>query len=171
MWRVNLSPFPHSLSISSSFSHSLFIFSQPGCYAATICATWQYLRVISIPPYLEKRMSIHCLESGWIGKCAPLGPRDLPQQGFCTPLPFGLRPQASGCKMRHRQISRSSAYFPLYPSSRQWGHFGMVMSRYCCLVGCRHWRQPTKQPVISRASLLLTTKKAVFCKIWVAVGY
>ena len=33
------SPFPHSLSISSSFSHSLSIFSQPGCQAATSCAT------------------------------------------------------------------------------------------------------------------------------------
>ena len=34
-----LSLFPHSLSISSSFSHSLSIFSQPGCQDATICAT------------------------------------------------------------------------------------------------------------------------------------
>ena len=33
------SPFPHFLSISSSFSHSLSIFSQPGCQAATSCAT------------------------------------------------------------------------------------------------------------------------------------
>ena len=39
MKRVSLSPFPHSLSISSSFSHSLSIFLQPGCQAATICAT------------------------------------------------------------------------------------------------------------------------------------
>ena len=35
---VNLSPFPHSLSISSSFSHSLSIFSQPGWQAGTTCA-------------------------------------------------------------------------------------------------------------------------------------
>ena len=34
-------------------------------------------------------MSIHCLELGWIGKYAFLGPRDLPQQGFCTPRPSG----------------------------------------------------------------------------------
>ena len=34
-----LSIFPHSLTISSSFSHSLSIISQPGCQAATICAT------------------------------------------------------------------------------------------------------------------------------------
>ena len=39
MQRVNLSPFPHFLSISSSFPHSLSISSQPGCQAATICAT------------------------------------------------------------------------------------------------------------------------------------
>ena len=48
MQRVNLSPFPHSLSISSlfphsisissSFPHSLSISSQPGCKAATIRA-------------------------------------------------------------------------------------------------------------------------------------
>ena len=31
MLSVNLSSFPHSLSISSSFSHYLSIFSQPGC--------------------------------------------------------------------------------------------------------------------------------------------
>ena len=37
--RVNHSPFLHSLSISSSFSHSLSIFSQTGCQDATICAT------------------------------------------------------------------------------------------------------------------------------------
>ena len=33
------SPFPPSLSISSSFSHSLSIFSKPGCQAATSCST------------------------------------------------------------------------------------------------------------------------------------
>ena len=37
--RVNLSQFPHSLSIPSSFSLSLSIFSQPGCQAAKTCAT------------------------------------------------------------------------------------------------------------------------------------
>ena len=36
---ANLSPFPHSLSISSPFPHSLSMFSQPGRQAATICAT------------------------------------------------------------------------------------------------------------------------------------
>ena len=46
MKRVNLSPFPHSLSISSSFSHSLSIFLQPGCQAATICATLILKRTI-----------------------------------------------------------------------------------------------------------------------------
>ena len=38
-WIEWISPFPHSLSISSSFSHSLSIFSQPGCQAAASCAT------------------------------------------------------------------------------------------------------------------------------------
>ena len=39
MNRVNLSPIPHYLSISYLFSHSSSIFSQPGCQAATSCAT------------------------------------------------------------------------------------------------------------------------------------
>ena len=38
---MNLSPFPHFLSISSSFPHSLSICSQPGCKAATIRAALQ----------------------------------------------------------------------------------------------------------------------------------
>ena len=38
MQRVNLSPFPHSPFISSSFPHSLSISSQPGCKAAMIPA-------------------------------------------------------------------------------------------------------------------------------------
>ena len=55
-WRENeemdtdsFSTFPHFLYISSSFSHSLSIFSQPGCQAATSCATlslsnWLFFR-------------------------------------------------------------------------------------------------------------------------------
>ena len=39
MYRINLSPIPHYLSISYLFSHSSSIFSQPGCQAATSCAT------------------------------------------------------------------------------------------------------------------------------------
>ena len=39
MERDSLYTFPHFLSISSSFSHSLSIFSQPGCQAATSCVT------------------------------------------------------------------------------------------------------------------------------------
>ena len=36
---MNLSPFPHSLSISSSLSHSLSIFLHPRCNDAASCAT------------------------------------------------------------------------------------------------------------------------------------
>ena len=42
----NLSPFPHSLFFSSSFSHSLSIFSQPGCQAGTNCAALYEIMVI-----------------------------------------------------------------------------------------------------------------------------
>ena len=41
-------PFPHSLSISSSFSHSRSIFSQPGCQAATSCATLPIMKTLKV---------------------------------------------------------------------------------------------------------------------------
>ena len=43
-----ISPFPHSLSISSSFSHSRSIFSQPGCQAATSCATLPIMKTLKV---------------------------------------------------------------------------------------------------------------------------
>ena len=46
------SPFPHSLSISSSFSHSRSIFSQPSCQAATSCATLLNHNTRPTPQYL-----------------------------------------------------------------------------------------------------------------------
>ena len=58
--RVNLSPFPHplyisspflhSLSISSSFFHSLSIFSQPGWQAGTTCAAFKNRAVSNLSP-------------------------------------------------------------------------------------------------------------------------
>ena len=52
-------------------------------------------------------MSVHCLESGCIGKYTPLGPRDFPRAGILHPsaleIALGLRPRAisraSGCKI------------------------------------------------------------------------
>ena len=55
---VNLSPFPHSLSISSSFSYSLAMFSQPGRQPATICATLGIHFHGCAENYTEK--STHC---------------------------------------------------------------------------------------------------------------
>ena len=69
-----------------------------------------------IPPSLEKRMSIHCLESGWIGKNTPLGLQDLPQQGFCTPRPSGVWVQNPALA---NLLSLGGAYFPIHPSFRQ----------------------------------------------------
>ena len=69
-------------------------------------------------------MSIHCLELGWIGKYAFLGPRDLPQQGFCTPRPSRL-PSGNllGLGVQNPCFGKSldprGAYFPIHPSSRQ----------------------------------------------------
>ena len=48
MYRVNLSPFPHSLSISSLFSPSLSIFSKPGSH--NLCNP-AWLLVKQIPVY------------------------------------------------------------------------------------------------------------------------
>ena len=53
MQRVNLSPFPHFLSISSSFPHSLFISSQPGCKAATIRAALVWGSTVKIAKALK----------------------------------------------------------------------------------------------------------------------
>ena len=45
----------HSLSISSPFTHSLSIFSQPGCQAATSCATLhkRIIKFVSAPDRIE----------------------------------------------------------------------------------------------------------------------
>ena len=59
MSRVNLSPFPHFLSISSSYPHSLSISSQPGCKAATIRAAL----VVAIT--LSKMMLIGTMTDPW----------------------------------------------------------------------------------------------------------
>ena len=74
--------------------------------------------LLQYTPALEKIMSIHCLHSGWIGKYAPLGPQDLPQQGFCTPRPLRL---PSGCKIpaSANLLILGGPYFPIHPSSRQ----------------------------------------------------
>ena len=69
-------------------------------------------------------MSIHCLELGWIGKYAFLGPRDLSQQGFCTPRPSRLPSgNLSGLGVQNPCFGKSldprGAFFPIHPSSRQ----------------------------------------------------
>ena len=57
--RVNLSPFPHSIP-SSSFSHSLSIFSQPGWQACTTCAAlWRV-----VPKKLTKQTVHLCTLRG-----------------------------------------------------------------------------------------------------------
>ena len=80
-------------------------------------------------PDNDERMSVHCLESGCIGKYTPLGPRDFPQAGILHPsaleIALGLRPRAisraSGCKIPTRGKSRGPrwVYFQMHPDSRQ----------------------------------------------------
>ena len=101
---VNLSPFPHSLSISSPFPHSLSIssfalhflirspfplhflilsiFLQPGCQAATICATligWNILKRIMLSKSVKKN---RFFESDKDGR------QSRPSVGWLV-LPFG----------------------------------------------------------------------------------
>ena len=74
-------------------------------------------------------MSVHCLESGCIGKYTPLGPRDFPCAGILHPsaleIALGLRPRAisraSGCKIPAlgKSLGPRGVYFPIHPSSRQ----------------------------------------------------
>ena len=56
------SPFPHSLSISSLFAHSLSIFSQPGCQAATSCATLSLRRVYCAAHCVDKRCMVELVQ-------------------------------------------------------------------------------------------------------------
>ena len=70
MQRVNLSPFPHFLSISSSFPHSLSISSQPGCQAATICATLLYIAIL-VKNSEKKPSNIHMPELKGCSVVAP----------------------------------------------------------------------------------------------------
>ena len=75
----------------------------------------------------EKKVSEHCREEGCIGKYIPRGPRDFPDQGFCTPrlerLPEGRGMQNFALRGRSpcpREISKcEGVYFPIHPDSRQ----------------------------------------------------
>ena len=58
-------------------------------------------------PANSERMSVHCLESGCIGKYTHLGPRDFPRVGI-------LHPSALGKSLGPRGV-----YFPIHPSSGQ----------------------------------------------------
>ena len=80
-------------------------------------------------PANSERMSVHCLESGCIGKYTHLGPRDFPQVGILHPsaleIALGLRPRAisraSGCKIPvlGKSLGPRGVYFPIHPSFRQ----------------------------------------------------
>ena len=70
-------------------------------------------------------MSVHCLESGCIGKYTPLGPRDFPcARNFAPPGPRDCPraiSRASGCKIPAlgKSLGPRGVYFPIHPSSRQ----------------------------------------------------
>ena len=54
-------------------------------------------------------MSVHCLESGCIGKYTHLGPRDFPRVGILHPSALALG----------KSLGPRGVHFPIHPSSRQ----------------------------------------------------
>ena len=74
---VNLSPFPHFISISSSsFPHSLCISSQPGCQDATVCATPTLGSLLPLALFVQLRpLGPLCL---W--HCFQISPQLLPKE-------------------------------------------------------------------------------------------
>ena len=85
---------------------------------SSLASYWQIKALLMLEPSVvtpqnqyfpanSERMSVHCLESGCIGKYTHLGPRDFPRVRILHPsaleIALGLRPRAisraSGCKI------------------------------------------------------------------------
>ena len=84
---------------------------------SSLASYWQIKALLMLEPSVtpqnqyfpanSERMSVHCLESGCIGKYTHLGPRGFPRAGILHPsaleIALGLRPRAisraSGCKI------------------------------------------------------------------------
>ena len=107
---------------------------------SSLASYWQIKALLMLEPSVvtpqnqyfpanSERMSVHCLESGCIGKYTHLGPRDFPRAGILHPsaleIALGLRPRAisraSGCKIPalRKSLGPRGVYFPIHPSSRQ----------------------------------------------------
>ena len=107
---------------------------------SSLASYWQIKALLMLEPSVvtpqnqyfpanSERMSVHCLESGCIGKYTHLGPRDFPRAGILHPsaleIALGLRPRAisraSGCKIPAlgKSLGPRGVYFPIHPSSRQ----------------------------------------------------
>ena len=103
---------------------------------SSLASYWQIKALLMLEPTVvtpqnqyfpanSERMSVHCLESGCIGKYTHLGPRDFPRVGILHPsaleIALGLRPRASGCKIPAlgKSLGPRGVYFPMHPSSRQ----------------------------------------------------
>ena len=63
---------------------------------SSLASYWQIKALLMLEPSVvtpqnqyfpanSERMSVHCLESGCIGKYTPLGPRDFPRVGILHP--------------------------------------------------------------------------------------
>ena len=107
---------------------------------SSLASYWQIKALLMLEPSVvtpqnqyfpanSERMSVHCLESGCIGKYTHLGPRDFPRVGILHPsaleIALGLRPRAisraSGCKIPAlgKSLGPRGVYFSIHPSSRQ----------------------------------------------------
>ena len=83
---------------------------------SSLASYWQIKALLMLEPSVvtpqnqyfpanSERMSVHCLESGCIGKYTHLGPRDFPRAGI-------LHPSAHECEPR-------GIHFPIHPTTRQ----------------------------------------------------
>ena len=128
---------------------------------SSLASYWQIKALLMLEPSVvtpqnqyfpanSERMSVHCLESGCIGKYTHLGPRDFPRVGILHPsaleIALGLCPraisQASGCKIPAlgKSLWPRGVYFPIHPSSRQ-----CTDTMHCCTIWVVSWEICTLQ--------------------------
>ena len=144
---------------------------------SSLASYWQIKALLMLEPSVvtpqnqyfpanSERMSVHCLESGCIGKYTHLGPRDFPRAGILHPsaleIALGLRPRAisraSGCKIPAlgKSLGPRGVYFPIHPSSRQCSDTvtTRLLSSLAAVLSLRIWEaQSSPAQTASPASL------------------
>ena len=139
---------------------------------SSLASYWQIKALLMLEPSVvtpqnqyfpanSERMSVHCLESGCIGKYTHLGPQDFPRVGiFFAPLgprdcPRAIS-RASWCKIPAlgKSLGPRGVYFPIHPSSRQCTD---TIPR--CLLGLRTVAHQLYSPEVGTKTLLFFANK------------